>query len=145
MPQVSFYQLDSPEPDSRLQFACRLTERAREAGHRVFILTDSDAQAQELDSLLWNFKPSGFLPHTLLTGDKKVTGAVREAVLIGNSIDQVSEPDMLINLSGQACQQHALFQRIDEILCADEQVLAAGRENYRYYRSQGLQAQTHKI
>ena len=145
MPQVSFYRLSTADPDSRLQFACRLTEKARKAGHRVFILSDSESQATRLDALLWDFKPSGFLPHSLLGSSDDASGGTREAVLVGTDIAQACDPDMLINLTAQPCQQHERFQRIDEILCADEQILAAGRDSYRFYQSQGYQPQTHKL
>lgn len=145
MPQISFYRLGAADPDSRLQFACRLTEKARQSGHRVFILSDSASQATRLDTLLWEFKPSGFLPHALPGTNSKAGDGAREAVVVGTDISQVEDPDMLINLTAQPCQEHERFQRIDEILCADEQVLAAGRDSYRFYQSQGYQPQTHKL
>ena len=145
MPQISFYRLSAAEQDSRLQFACRLTEKARQLGHSVFILTASESQSRRLDTLLWEFKPSGFLPHTLLEMGQTEGSEEREEVVIGNDMSQVSKPDMLINLSSEPCAQHERFQRIDEILCADEEVLAAGRDSYRFYQAQGYQPQTHKL
>ena len=65
MTQVNFYALSSPDQESRRQFACRLAEKAAQLGHRVFIQVDSAEQAAAMDTLLWQFKPSSFVPHAL--------------------------------------------------------------------------------
>jgi len=142
MPQVSFYPLPDPDPDSRLRFTCRLTEKARRMGLRVSILADSDKQAEQLDALLWDFKASGFLPHS---GPDSAQAGASEAVLVGTDVGRLTHDDMLINLTVQPCAEHERFQRIDEILCADEQILAGGRELFRFYRAQGYQPKTHKL
>lgn len=142
MPQISFYPLPDPDPDSRLHFSCRLAEKARRMGLQVSILVDSEQQAERLDTLLWDFKPSGFLPHARPGGTRKDAS---EAVLIGTEIGQLVHNDMLINLTTRPCQEHERFTRIDEILCADEQILAGGRELFRFYRAQGYEPKTHKL
>lgn len=142
MPQISFYPLPDSDPDARLHFSCRLAEKARRLGFRISILVGSEQQAGQLGTLLWDFKPSGFIPHSRgiasQNGDK-------EAVEIGTDIGQLSHNDMLINLTTLPCQEHKRFARIDEILCADEQILADGRELFRYYRAQGYAPKTHKL
>ena len=145
MTQVSFYSLSAEDPDARLAFSCRLCEKARSQGHRVFILAESSEQARQLDQLLWQFTASAFLPHSLATESSATAKSEREAIEIGISEEQAMQADMLINLSDQPCQGHGRFQRIDEILCADEQILAAGRDAYRFYQAQGYKPQTHKL
>lgn len=142
MPQISFYPLPDPDPDSRLFFSCRLAEKARRRGLKVSILVDSEQQGGQLDTLLWDFKSSGFLPHSKPDENKKDE---LEAVLVGTEIGQLTHNDMLINLTTRPCQEHERFTRIDEILCADEQILAGGRELFRYYRAQGYEPKTHKL
>ncbi len=141
MPQISFYPLPDPDPSARLQFTCRLTEKARHKGLQVAILVAGEEQLAALSTALWEFKPSAFLPHS-----KPADGtASAEAVEIVLQSDAVRHNDMLINLSGKPCTAHERFARIDEILCADEEILAAGRELFRYYRSAGYQPKTHKL
>lgn len=142
MPQVSFYPLPDSDPDARLHFSCRLAEKARRLGFRVSILVSSEQQVEQLGTLLWDFKPSGFLPHTRGNAPQN---DVQEAVQIGTEIGQLPHNDMLINLTTLPCQEHERFARIDEILCADEQILAAGRELFRFYRAQGYAPKTHKL
>lgn len=141
MPQISFYHLTNPEPDSRLQFACRLAEKARRLGHRLFLQAADKQEAERLSDLLWAFKPAAFLPHSLLADN--ADGDCDIAVGMQRQLQFHS--DVLINLSGQPCHSHEQFQRINEIICQDQDILAAGRNCYRYYQSQGYQPETHKL
>lgn len=140
MPQVSFYRLSDPDPDSRLQFACRLTEKARSLGHQVFILAASEAQVRQLSQLLWEYRPGGFLPHNLADDEEPA-----EPVAVGTGSPGNRHRDVLVNLAAQPCSELDRFNRINEILCADEDILAAGRDRYRFYQSRGYQPETHKL
>lgn len=142
MTQVNFYTLSSEDSQSRYQFACRLAEKAVALGHRVLIQTDSSASARQLDDLLWQFKPASFLPHAQISA---ASGPVTEPVCIASDPSLMNEGDMLINLGTQACQVPEQFNRINEILSSDPDVLKAGRASYRYYQSKGLQPETHKL
>jgi DNA polymerase III subunit chi len=141
MSQISFYTLSSDDPDSRFLFACRLTEKARSMGHRIFILADSAEQARRLDELLWQFKATSFIPHSVM--DSEHPGA--EAVAIGTTRQLEFHDDVLINLSQQACHGHARFKRINEIIAADPHSLACARESYRFYQAAGYNPETHKL
>lgn len=140
MTQVNFYTLSSEDSQSRYQFACRLAEKAVALGHRVLIHADTSEQARQLDDLLWQFKPVSFLPHGLANNTES-----DEPVLISTGPYPGTMNDVLINLSESACQQPQQFQRINEILNADPEVLQAGRNSYRFYQSQGCQPETHKL
>jgi DNA polymerase-3 subunit chi len=140
--QVNFYTLSSEDSQSRYQFACRLAEKAVALGHRVLIQTDSSATARQLDDLLWQFKPASFLPHARISDE---SGPVTESVSIAADPSVVNEGDVLINLGESACQVPDQFNRINEILTSDPEVLKAGRASYRYYQSKGLQPETHKL
>lgn len=140
MPQVSFYSLSDPDPDSRLHFACRLTEKARSLGHQVFILAASEPQARQISQLLWEYRPGGFLPHNLADDEQPL-----EPVAVGTGSPGDQHRDVLVNLAAQPCREAERFNRVNEILCADETVLAAGRDRYRFYQSLGCQPETHKL
>lgn len=141
MAQISFYRLGSEEPDSRLAFACRLAEKARSLGHSTFIQAESEAQARQLDELLWSYRPGGFLPHSLLAGNQEDS----EKVAVGLDQQQSQYSDMMINLSASPCPEPERFRRIDEVICQDPDILARGREAYRFYQSRGFQPETHKL
>jgi DNA polymerase-3 subunit chi len=141
MTQVSFYTLKDDAAESRLKLACRLTEKALTLGHRVFIHTESTEQARLMDDLLWQFKPSSFIPHSLRHKDDSVD----ELVLLGVELPSAQNQDVLINLTADACHAHQQFSRINEIVSSDEESLARGRDCYRFYQSVGYQPETHKL
>ena len=141
MTQVNFYTLQDGDEERCLLVACRLTEKARQLGHRVFIQTESSEQARQLDELLWQFKTVSFVPHSLLETEQPD----KEAVAIGTARQLQFHSDVLINVSGEACHGHERFSRISEIVGADKISLKQGRENYRYYQSQGYSPETHKL
>ena len=68
-----------------------------------------------------------------------------EPIAVGTTRQLEYHADVLINLSGQPCQSHQRFQRINEIICQDEDILAAARDSWRYYQAEGYQPQTHKL
>ena len=139
--QVSFYTLSSEDDESRLQFACRLSEKALNLGHRVAIQVSSAAQVKRLDELLWQFKPASFLPHSIAPA----APAGGESISVGTAADLPAAGDVLVNLSNSVCEQHEQFNRINEVLSADPDILAAGRVSYRYYQNLGLPMETHKL
>ena len=146
MTQVNFYTLSSEEESSRLQFACRLCEKAAALGHKILVITESEAQQNRLDDLLWDFKPASFVPHARIPHAKTDESDIsNHPVLL--CLEEVPDTanDVLINLGREACKQHAQFSRINEILSADQESLTAGRVAYRYYQSQGYQPETHKL
>lgn len=141
MTQVNFYTLSSEEEASKLQFACRLSEKAIALGHRVFIQVASEADCKLVDDMLWQFKPASFLPHGIQGSEP----AEDVPIVIGMGDCPAEANDVLINLRPQACEQHQQFGRINEIITADEASLKAGRDRYRFYQAQGYQPETHKL
>ena len=63
MTKIDFYQIESDE--APLLFSCRLVAKIYRLGHQVHIHTENEAQAKEIDALLWHFRPESFIPHTL--------------------------------------------------------------------------------
>jgi len=141
MTQVNFYTLSNNAPDARLQFACRLAEKACELGHHIYIQTASAATAKQLDDLLWQFKPGSFVPHEL----------VEQAVAKNSPVSISAHPappeftDVLINLGDAACANHQQFARINEIITPDADSIQAGRQRYRIYRDAGVSLETFKL
>jgi len=146
MAQINFYTLSSEDPVARLQFACRLAEKACSLGHQVYIETESAEQARAVDDLLWQFKAASFVPHRLAGSDidKNIDNNV-ESVVIGSNAADSSHDDVFINLGNTACEAHQKFSRINEIVGVDKQSLEQGRIRYRYYKGLGYQPETHKL
>lgn len=141
MTQVNFYTLPSPELQSRLQFVCRLTEKAYSLGHRIHILTDSQQQSKALDDMLWQYSASSFLPHCSLDSG----GDNGEPVTLGTELAAATHADVLINLSTQLCASEGQFSRINEVISADNESLEQGRVRYRFYKEKAMQIETFKL
>ncbi|MDD9891843.1 MAG: DNA polymerase III subunit chi [Gammaproteobacteria bacterium] len=129
--------MDKGNDEARLLVACRLAEKAYSLGHQIFIQVEDAQQQGQLDQLLWEFKSSSFVPHA-------TSSSMATPVEIGLSA-AAAHQDVFINLSSKQCDRYNQFNRINEIVGPDEESLAAGRQNYRFYLTQGFKPETHKI
>lgn len=64
MSKVDFYILPTDSLSARLDFACKLCEKAWRLGHRVYLHCQDAEQRDELDLRLWRFKGEAFVPPT---------------------------------------------------------------------------------
>lgn len=139
--RVDFYVLQSTEPSGRLRFACRLAEKAYILSHRIYAHTGTQADARQLDDLLWTFRGGSFVPHELVE-----PGRIPAApVTIGCDTNHTGEGDLLINLSEQTLSFYAAFPRVAEIVDRSDGCREAGRQRYQYYRDQGCEMKTHRL
>jgi DNA polymerase-3 subunit chi len=139
MTRVDFYVVKEAGEDARLRVAARLADKAVQQGHRVFIHTDTEAQARTLDQTLWSFRDHSFLPHALASDD------LDETVLIGWGQTPERHDDVLINLSLDIAPFFSRFQRLAEVVTQDEASLASLREAWRYYRDRGYPLHKHDL
>jgi DNA polymerase-3 subunit chi len=141
MTQVDFYLSKLNAPQGRWTLACRLAEKAYGQGRRVYLHTDSEAEAQYLDRLLWTFHDRSFVPHGLAgRSDPEQT-----PVLIGHGREAGDEHDVLINLATQVPAFFSRFERVAEPLDQDPSGLDAGRARFRFYRDRGYPLQHHEL
>lgn len=141
MTEVFFYILEDNAADASARFACRLTEKAHEAGHRVYLHVADESAADALDSLLWVFRQGSFVPHatvTALAADDELT-----PVVIGAAEPPAGFDDLLINLGGDVGGFFSRFARHNEIVAPDD--VASARSRYRFYKDRGYALTTHKI
>ena len=148
MSQVDFYILSQPEEQQRQFFACRLIEKAINQGLKIYLHTDSEQVAQEMDDLLWSFKPDSFIPHTIVG----MEGAIDEAaddedilVFIGYGDNYTDKGQLLVNLSAGIPEFHASFERVAEIVPNREEAKAISREHWNEYKAAGLELKHHQL
>ena len=130
MPRIDFYILKDRLGEAPQAFACRLAEKAYRQGHRLYIHFDGEDQLRHFDELLWTFRQGSFVPHARQDDDDEAP------VRLGCG-DVPPEGDVLLNLSRQAPGFYGRFQRVLEVVGADEGQVADGRARFRYYRQQG--------
>lgn len=139
MSKVDFYILPTDSLSARLDFACKLCEKAWRLGHRVYLHCQDDAQRLELDERLWRFKGEAFVPHD----HHEQHADARVALGIGD--DAGDHNDLLINLGGDVPGFVGTFERVAEIVVEDPAIRLAARERFRFYREQGYALQDHRL
>lgn len=122
-------------PD-KLAYACRLVRKASAANHRIVLLADDAAQQQALDAQLWSFVATEFLPH-VAAGD--ALAAQTPVILTSDDGAPLPHTDLLVNLSRRMPAGFERFQRVIEVVSAQEQDAAAGRQRYKAYKQQDYQ------
>ena len=118
----------------RIAYACRLTRKARAANCQVVLLTRDRRDLMALDQALWTFAEQEFLPH-VLAGDP--LAASTPIILTDNQEATLPHHQVLVNLSAATPAHFARFERMIEIVSADQADIAAGRARYRFYQQRG--------
>lgn len=141
LPRVDFYLLEDSDQQARLLLACRLLEKAYARGHRVFVYCETQAEAEQLDELLWTYKDDSFIPHNLQGEGPEPPPPIQ----IGFGDEPRGYSDILINLAIQIPPFFTRFKRVMEIVTTDEASKEISRNHYRDYRAQRCELQTHSI
>ena len=136
--RVDFYVLKSSTAKQRWTFACRLTEKAYLRDLKVVLWSDSAADAEAVDELLWTFNERSFVPHDLAAAG---TAPVR----LTPDLDAVESADLLVNLSARLPARLERFSRIAEIIDGDADRRRLGRERFKAYRELKLPVETHQL
>ena len=116
------------------RFACRLAIKALHKGQHAYLHAATEAQAREVDELLWAYPPHRLIPHGRL-GAREAEGA---PVVIGqrtDSADRLPTDGLLINLADGVPAFPGRFDRIAEIVVGEQR--ESGRNRYRFYRERG--------
>jgi DNA polymerase-3 subunit chi len=137
MTRVDFYFNAAGKAD----VAMRLAAKAYQAGQRTLLYTEDEALAAELDAGLWTAQQISFIPHVRCGHPL----AARTPVLIGVQPDELASCDVLINLTPEPPDCFARFDRLIEIVTADETDRLRARSRFRFYQERGYALQTHDL
>jgi DNA polymerase-3 subunit chi len=143
--RVDFYVLKSSTAKQRWTFACRLTEKAYLRDLKVVLLSESAADAEVLDELLWTFNERAFVPHELRREPSSVPAAGSAPVQLTPVLDSIEGADLLVNLSDRLPAGLERFARIAEIMDGDADRRAKGRERFKAYRDMKIPVETHQL
>ncbi|MCS6948083.1 MAG: DNA polymerase III subunit chi [Steroidobacteraceae bacterium] len=142
MTQVDFYLLDTGDDRDWLRFACRLIDKAYQAGHRLVALADEDALLVKLDELLWTFADRAFVPHERLSDRASPPAA---PVVLSTALPRSVGRDVLLNLSATVPDEVTEFARVLEIVAGSPQRRDQCREHFKRYRALQLEPATHRV
>ena len=143
MPRVDFYLIAEQTAQARHLLACRLIEKAYSFNHSVYVLTDSAADSQLIDALLWTYREESFIPHNIVTPADKAAPPIQ--IGHGKQTAPENQRDILINLGETIPIFYTQFQRVIEIVLNDAQQQSKGREHFRLYREQSCQLELHDL
>ncbi len=141
--RVDFYVLSRHVADGQLRFACRLTEKAYKLGHTVFVHARDAEQTRKMDDLLWTYSQGSFVPHA--RADMQNADINDYQVMIGDSTPPDGLNGLLISLRDEVSPLCAQFERVAEVIDADDDGKSKGRARYRAYQEQGFDPQTHQV
>ncbi|HTM69677.1 MAG TPA: DNA polymerase III subunit chi, partial [Luteimonas sp.] len=105
----------------------------------TLILARDHAQAEELDDLLWAFDDDAYVPHQI-AGDEEDELA---PVLIATPDVDVPLRPLVLNLRDAAVE--GAFERVLEVVPADESARGPLRERWKAYKARGLEVKSHDM
>lgn len=140
MPRADFYLIDKPRfRDDPLLLVCELAKRAFESGQSTLILARSADQADALDEKLWEFDENAFIPHQL-AGDDDDT--ITPVLIVAPGAETPDRP-LVINLRDECAP--GLFERVLEVVPADEAQRLGSRERWKTYKAAGFEVNKHDM
>lgn len=134
MPRADFYLIAKPRfRDQPLGLVCELARKAYDSGQALLILTASYEQAEQLDDLLWSWDPDAYLPHQIAGTDED--DELTPILLVPPHADIALRP-LLLNLRDAPVT--GAFERVLEVVPADESARAPLRARWSHYKAQGF-------
>ena len=141
MARADFYLITTPRFRSEpLRLVCELAKKAMDAGLPTLVLARSAEQAEALDDLLWDMGDDVFIPHQIAGLDEDEEEA---EVLIAPPEADVALRPLVINLRDAAVD--GAFDRVLEVVPADESARGPLRERWKHYQARGLELKKHDM
>ena len=141
MPRADFYLIDKPRfRADPLLLVCELAKKAFAGEQPTLILVRSRDQAEALDEKLWEFDENAFIPHQIV-GDGEDDAIT--AVLIVPPDATTSDRVLVINLRDECAP--GLFERVLEVVPADEDQRLGSRERWKTYKQAGFDVAKHDM
>jgi DNA polymerase-3 subunit chi len=137
MTRIDFH-VNAPD---KLAYGCRLVRKIYRAGQQVVVCCEDPARLAAFDRELWTFSPQDFVPHVI--ADDRL--ASETPVLLATSADGLPRREVLVNLGDATPQGFASFDRLIEVVGADDPDRGLGRERWRFYRDRGYPLETHDV
>jgi DNA polymerase-3 subunit chi len=141
MPKIDFYILADSTESAHRQLICRLVEKAYQQKHQVYIQTQNQREAEQLNQLLWTYRDDSFIPHNLYGETLKPLPPIQ----IGFNQNPEDHRDILLNLSDDVPSFYPQFSRILEVVSGDPVQQSKARDRFRFYRENNCEMTTHKI
>ena len=134
MARADFYLIAKPRfSGDPLLLVCELVKRAFASEQPTLVLARSFEQADELDAKLWEFDDESFIPHQI-AGDED--DAMTPVLIVPPDVVTADRP-LVINLRDECAP--GLFDRVLEVVPADENERLGSRERWKTYKQAGFE------
>lgn len=117
----------------KLGYGCRLVRKIYRAGQRVVVCCEDPERLDAFDEALWTFSPQDFIPH--VRADDPL--AAETPVVLTVAADALPWHEVLINIGTATPAGFARFERLIELVGADDPDRGFGRERWKFYRDRG--------
>lgn len=139
MTEVNFHH-GAADP---IAHACRLLWKAQQRGSRVTVRADEEA-LDRLDRALWTFDERAFVPHFRLRAGASLSQRfVRTPIWLVDHVADAPEAQVLVNLGPDIASGFESFERLFEIVGADDAARHSGRQRWRHLQARGYEIESH--
>jgi DNA polymerase III subunit chi len=128
-------------PD-KLAYSCRLLRKAYLSGAKVAVTAEPEVLA-ELDSLLWSFSPTEFIPHRAASAS--ALGLAATPIVLTESLAECLHHEVLVNLGSGIPAGFEGFERFIEVVALAPEEVMAGRNRWKHYAARGYAVKRHDL
>ncbi len=141
MARADFYLIGKPRfREQPLLLVCELARKAVHTNQPLLVLAASAEQAEALDDLLWSFDPDDYLPHQIAGLDLDEDEA--DVLIVPPEMDVPMRP-LVLNLREASVPGE--FERVLEVVPADESARGPLRERWKHYKDRGIEVNKHDM
>lgn len=137
MTRIDFYHY----ADDKLRYACRLAAKAAGRDSRLVVYSPQSQVLAAFDRLLWTYSATGFVPHCRA---HEAIAAQTPVVLAGGD-EGLPHHEVLLNLADEWPPFFASFERLLEVVGADEEDRQRARARFAFYRKRGYDINVNAI
>jgi DNA polymerase-3 subunit chi len=135
--RIDFYRY----AEDKLRVACRLAAKASSQSSRVVVYSPDRKLLADFDRNLWTYQATGFVPHCF--ADSPL--AAETPIVLASTGEALPHNDVLLNLGDEWPPFFASFERVLEIVAAEETDKERARARYAFYKKRGYDIQVNDI
>ena len=137
MTRIDFYHY----AEDKQRFACRLASTAFERSSRVVVYSPDRAALEGFDRALWTFQATKFVPHCFAGAGI----AAETPIVLTTDGENLPHHDVLLNLGDEWPPFFSSFERLLEVVGADEADKEKARVRYAFYKKRGYDIHVNEV
>ncbi|MDQ6621652.1 MAG: DNA polymerase III subunit chi [Pseudomonadota bacterium] len=124
-----------------MRVVVQLVAKAWQQHGHVRVLTGDETMTAALDDFMWKWPATGFLPHCRLSAS-----LMEHTPIIVDHVPEHRGPAaVLVNMQSAPPAFFGRFERLAEIVGAEPDAVAAGRERWKFYNARGYALRSHNL